>query len=90
MILTDIRKYIKIHGRVSIDDLAARFDGDKTAIEGMLETLKSHGRVVELGCGECGGSGGCSFSGPKIYVYVDRGDFKKINKKYSICSSSAR
>jgi len=86
VILSDIRKYMKASRRASLDDLVAKFDGDKTAIEGMMETLKAHGHVLELGCGSCGGSGGCSFKGPRIYAYVTRDGFQKLPNGSSVCS----
>ncbi len=77
MILSDIRKYIAARGRVSLDDLVARFDGDKGAIEAMMESLKARGKVFELGCGSCAGAKGCSVAGPKIYVSSDRPDIDR-------------
>lgn len=87
MILSDIRKYIKSRGRASLDDLAAHFDGDKSAIEGMMETLKARGLVVELGCGGCGGSTGCATAGPKVYADVAKGRIEKLDDGSSVCSS---
>ncbi len=68
MILADIRNYIKKHGRVSLDDLVARFDVESSAVEGMLEVLKGRGEVLELGCGGCASAAGCSFAGPRVYA----------------------
>ena len=72
MILSDIRKYIAARGRVSLDDLVARFDGDKGAIEAMMEDLKARGKVFEPGCGSCASAKGCSVARPKIYISSDR------------------
>lgn len=69
MILSQLRQFIKQRGRVSLDELAIHFDGDKSAIEGMVDVLKTRGIVLELGCGGCGGSKTCSVSGPKIYAW---------------------
>jgi len=85
VILSDIRKYMKRHGRASLDDLVARFDGDKAAIEGMMETLKAHGQVVELGCGGCSGAKGCSVAGPIIYACTASEKLKNLQDGSPVC-----
>jgi hypothetical protein len=89
MILSDIRQYMKNRGRASLDDLVVHFEGDKTAIEGMMETLKSRRLVIELGCGGCSGASGCLVSGPKIYAYVATSPLKKLDNGSSICGSQS-
>ena len=86
MIVSDIGKYMKAMGRVSLDDLVIHFDGEKTAIEGIMETLVHRGQVLELGCGGCGGKNGCSVAGPKIYAYAASCKIKKTDDGMSICS----
>ncbi len=88
MILSDIRRYIRARGRASLDELVARFDMDKSAIEGMMETLKARGLVTEAGCGSCSSSGGCSFQGPRIYVAVPRGQASGGVRGTDLCRSS--
>lgn len=86
VILSDIRQYMKSRGRASLDDLVAKFDGDQTAIEGMMDTLKAHGKVFEASCGSCGSSQGCSFSGPRIYVWATRAETTGSNKGPHECN----
>ena len=85
MILSDLRRYMKTHERVSLDDLALHFDGEKSAIEGMMEVLIARGEVVVLGCGSCGGAGGCAFAGPKIYRRCEPGTLQKQSDGSSVC-----
>ena len=68
MIISDIKRYLKSRGRASLPELAAHFDSDESAIEGMMDTLMQRGVVVRLSCGGCGGSNGCAFAGPKVYA----------------------
>lgn len=68
MISARIRAYMKSRGRASVEELAAHFDCQPSAIEGIMETLAARGLVALLACGGCGGANGCAFAGPRVYV----------------------
>jgi len=74
MIVSRIRDYLRQRGRASVDEIALHFDSDKSAVEGVMETLARRGAVLQLGCGGCASSGGCSFSGPKVYLSLEGGE----------------
>ena len=56
--LRDLRRYIADHKRVTIADLALRFDADQDALRGALGLLTRKGQIRELPrdpavCGGC-------------------------------------
>jgi hypothetical protein len=58
MILSDMRRYLKLNGRAAVHDLSIHFDSDPEAIRGMLSELERRGMVRRLPVGTlCGG--GC-------------------------------
>ena len=58
MILTELRDYLRLHGRVAVYDMALHFDMDADAIRGMLGEWERRGNMRRLPSGAvCGG--GC-------------------------------
>ncbi len=62
MILSHIKPYLMQHRRVTLGDLAYRFDTEPEAMKGMLDQWIRKGRVLKLEqravcsktCGKCG------------------------------------
>lgn len=48
MILLDLKKYIKRHERVSLQDIQRHFDIDEQATIGLMEPLLQQGHIQEL------------------------------------------
>jgi DeoR/GlpR family transcriptional regulator of sugar metabolism len=70
MILSELRAYVADHGRVSLVDMAHRFDTDPETVRAMLQVLERKGRVRKLAVGGSCASGGCSkcsLSPPELY-----------------------
>ena len=55
--LTDILQLLKARGPMSLAEIARHFRSEVSAIEGMLEVLKSKGRIERLDtpCSNCKG-----------------------------------
>lgn len=73
MILAELRDYLATYGRVSVADLANRFDADAEALRGMLAVLERKGRVRKLPAGSlctrvCSG---CDQGAPELYEWLD-------------------
>jgi len=47
MILSEIKRYLMKHNRVTLDDLAVHFDTEPDAMRGMLEQWIRKGRVLK-------------------------------------------
>ncbi len=63
MILSDIRRYLKLHGRAALHDLAVHFNSEPDAIRAMLGEWERRGQVRRLPGGTaCGG--GCNRCDP--------------------------
>jgi hypothetical protein len=72
MILSQVRNYLRHHGRASVRDMAARFDMEAGAIEGMMEILTQRGQVKRLDCTSCASTGSCSMAaGTAIYMWKE-------------------
>ncbi|MGD9408739.1 MAG: FeoC-like transcriptional regulator [Thiohalocapsa sp.] len=72
MILARLRDYLAEHRRVSLVDMANRFDTDPDALRGMLATLERKGRVRKLPAGSlCGTCARCDQAAPELYEWVD-------------------
>lgn len=72
MILARLRDYLAEHRRVSLVDMAHRFDTDPDALRGMLATLERKGRVRRLPAGTvCGTCARCDQSAPELYEWLD-------------------
>jgi hypothetical protein len=72
MILAELRDYLAEHRRVSLQDMAHRFDADMHALRGMLATLERKGRVRKLPAGSvCGTCARCDQAAPELYEWVD-------------------
>lgn len=71
MVLTELRDYLATRKRASIVDIAGHFSMEISAMEGMLATWMSKGRVRRLKdhlpCGTCGK---CESSITDIYEWV--------------------
>lgn len=71
MILSEVRNYLKTHGRASLADLSAHLGSDPDALRGMLQKWIAKGRVrkllreTDLGGGCCG----CSRQSPEVYEW---------------------
>ena len=70
MILSDIRTYVKERGRVTLDDIAARFEMDKSAAAAIMEQLISRGLVTRPDCTSCQSSGSCSLQSQASVYYA--------------------
>lgn len=72
MILSELRDYLAEHGRVSLVDIANRFDADADALRGMLATLERKGRVRKLPLGTSCHSACCKCdqAAPELYEWV--------------------
>jgi hypothetical protein len=72
MILADLRSYLAEYRRVSLSDIANRFDTDADALRGMLAVLERKGRVRKLAPGSiCGGCSKCDQIAPELYEWRD-------------------
>jgi predicted ArsR family transcriptional regulator len=72
MILAELRRYVAEHRRVSLMDIANRFDTDADALRGMLTVLERKGRVRKLAPGSLCTSGcaKCGQTAPELYEWV--------------------
>jgi DNA-binding IclR family transcriptional regulator len=72
MILSELRDYLAERGRVSLVDIANRFDADADAVRGMLATLERKGRVRKLPLGTACNSACCKCdqAAPELYEWV--------------------
>jgi hypothetical protein len=72
MILSELRDYIRARGRVTLSDMAVRFDKDPNALRGMVQKWISKGKVAKLAdstrCGKT--CAGCAPRTEEIYVWV--------------------
>lgn len=72
MILTHLRNHLAAHERVSLRDLALRFDVEAGALRGMLAALERRGVVRKLPAGSaCGTCGHCDQTSPELYEWID-------------------
>ena len=71
--LTEIRSYLSVRGRASLQDLANRFDISPDAMREMLEHWIRKGRVARniVGEGCSGGCGKCAEAVTEIYEWVE-------------------
>ena len=69
MILADLKSYLQANRRVSLLDLANRFDVDPNAVRGMLEKWISKGRVRRLASGTACGQGCCQCDPTQMELY---------------------
>lgn len=73
MILSELRDYMKTHGRVALMDMANRFDTEPEALRGMLDKWVAKGKVEKLPQdGECG-KGCCSCDSATAEIYEWKG-----------------
>lgn len=72
MILSELRSYLQKRQRVTLSDLANRFDTDADALRGMLVVLERKGRVRKLPTTACGGCNQCDQAGMELYESVER------------------
>lgn len=72
MILSELRDYIRARERVTLSDMAARFDKDPDALRGMVQKWIAKGKVAKLADGtRCGKTcGGCAPKAEEIYVWI--------------------
>lgn len=73
MILSDLRRYLRVQRRAAVYDLAVHFDIEPDAVRGMLGELERRGMVRRMPQGTpCGG--GCRQCDPaSIELYEWRG-----------------
>jgi putative ferrous iron transport protein C len=71
MILSDIRSYLRQHGRAAVQDLAVHFHSDADAIRGMLGEWEKRGKVRRLPSGTAcaGGCNKCDPASVEIYEW---------------------
>lgn len=71
MILSELRDYLKGRGRVTLTDMANRFDTDPDALRGMLAKWIAKGRVVRVegpgGCAQACNT--CDVAGVELYEW---------------------
>ncbi len=73
MILSEIKKYLMQHKRVTLGDLAWHFDTEPEAMKGMLEQWIRKGKVLKIDvqaccsktCGKC-----CDGTAMEIYEWT--------------------
>ena len=73
MILSEIRNYLKEHGRAAVYDLAQAFDAETDAIRGMLSEWERRGKVRRLPGGTPCGGGCCKCDPASVEIYEWRG-----------------
>lgn len=83
MILLTLKKYVKKHERVSLQDIQYHFDIDETAAIGLLEPLLQQGYIQEIKNAASCSTGGCSthchqVSKGALFQWVDK-PLKPIN-----------
>lgn len=71
MILSELKRYLAEHRRVSLTDMANRFDTDPDALRGMLAVLERKGRVRQLDARVCGTCGKCDNAATEVYEIID-------------------
>jgi len=73
MILSELRDYIRLRGRVTLSDMAHCFDRDPDALRGMVEKWVAKGKVAKLSdATRCGRT--CTGCAPRIEeIYEWRG-----------------
>ena len=73
MILSELRDYIRTNRRVTLTDMACRFDRDPDAVRGMVEKWVAKGKVAKVSGGtRCGNT--CTGCAPRIEeIYEWRG-----------------
>jgi len=75
MILSEIKRYLMKHKRVTLGDLAVHFDSEPDAMRGMLEQWIRKGKVLKAEFqGTCGStcSKCCCDSAVEIYEWTAR------------------
>ena len=73
MILSELKRYVKQHRRVPMQDLVNHFRTEPDAIRGMLAHMIHKGRVrrLETEAGDCGGCSKCEAFQLEVYEWVD-------------------
>lgn len=72
MILVQLRSHLAQQRRLSLRDLATRFDAEPDAMRGMLATLERKGYVRKLPAGSvCGTCGQCDQATPELYEWIE-------------------
>ena len=74
-----LSEFRQTDGPVDLRDLSQRLDIDRSALEGMLETLVRQGKLKEItseGCARCDRSGTCAhgeqaWAQGKVYALVE-------------------
>ena len=73
MLVSDLNSYLAERQRVTMADLANRFDASPEALRGMLELLIAKGRVVRDQVGiTCNGCTKCDPAAMEIYLWRGR------------------
>jgi len=72
MIMSEIKRYLAEHGRVTLGDLAVRFDTDPDGMRGMLDQWARKGRVRRLAAeGPCArGCCNCRCGAVEVYEWI--------------------
>lgn len=69
MILSELRRYLEVHQRASLIDLAHHFDIEADALRGMLAKLITKGRVEQLPMEVSSCSGCCKCDSASVEIY---------------------
>ncbi len=69
MILSDIRRYLRVNRRAAVYDLAVHFDCSPDAIRGMLLEWERRGQVRRLPGGTPCSSGCCKCDPASVEIY---------------------
>lgn len=77
MLMIELRDYVTLHGRTSLQDLARHFRLNESAIESMMNVWIKKGRIAQLtatasNCNttKCSDCFGCNDSVRRLYISV--------------------
>lgn len=71
MILTDLQRHVRTHGRASLAQLALHFDIEPDALRSMLDRLVAKGRIRRLPPPpRCGGCKLCPETAQELYEWA--------------------
>lgn len=82
MILLQLKRYIRQHQRVTLENIKNRFDISEDTAQGLLLPLMKQGHIVEIPAASCS-SGLCSSS-----CHAGSIEFQWLNKKVKPLPSS--
>ena len=69
MILSDLRRYLKLNGRAALEDIATHLNADREALKGMLDQWQARGQVRRLPSGTPCAGGCCKCDPATVEIY---------------------